>query len=94
MNETLLNEKRCNGIVTKREVKKIFLQIFPKQLDCVIKFGLDEKKKLELKNSLIADLNMNMCLKAYQCILTAMDIEDLNVWAKLAAEERAEAFKA
>lgn len=29
MNETLLNEKRCNGIVTKREVKQIFLKIFP-----------------------------------------------------------------
>jgi hypothetical protein len=37
MNDILLQEDRCVGVVTKREVKQIFTDIYKSQLQIVIK---------------------------------------------------------
>ena len=44
MNDILLQEDRCVGVVTKREVKQIFTDIYKSQLQIVIKMSPDEKK--------------------------------------------------
>lgn len=56
MNEGLIAENRCDGVVTKRQVKLTFIKIYKTQLDIVIKITLDEKKKVELQKALATDL--------------------------------------
>jgi hypothetical protein len=56
MNELLIAEKRCDGVVTKRQVKLNFIKIYKSQLEIVIKITLDEKKKAELQKALAVDL--------------------------------------
>lgn len=56
MNEVLIAENRCDGVVTKRQVKETFIKLYKSQLEIVIKVTMDEKKKAELKKALEADL--------------------------------------
>ena len=48
MNDLLLRDKWCDGVVTKRLVKQNFTHMYKSQLEIVIKVTLDEKKKAEL----------------------------------------------
>lgn len=52
MNEVMLSEKRCQGVVSKRQVKSIFQKMYKSQLEIVIKITLDEKKKEALQKAL------------------------------------------
>lgn len=56
MNEVLIAEHLCDGVVTKRQLKSNFVKIYKTQLEIVIKITLDEKKKVELQKALAADL--------------------------------------
>lgn len=44
MNETLLAEKHCVGVVTKREVRDLFVRLYQTQFAIVVKITLDDKK--------------------------------------------------
>jgi len=59
----------------------------------VIKTGLDEKKRDQLIKELQADMEKQKDTAIYQQILTAIDINDLQVWAKQEAALQAEVFK-
>ena len=93
MNETLKNEKRVQGEVTKRQVKANFIAMYKSQLEIVIKITLDEKKKAELQKALVADLKRQKCDSAYTKIISAIDPSDLNAWANQIASDLAEVVK-
>lgn len=90
----MILEKRCVGMVNKRAVKEVFTKIFKSQLEIVIRITLDEKKKDQLKKELTSDLAKKGDTEAYQKIISAIDVADLNIWATQVANELAVVYKA
>jgi len=52
MNDSLLRDRRCEGVVTKRFVKQNFVQIYRSQLEIVIKVTRMKRRRLSWKRLL------------------------------------------
>ena len=57
MNDALVSAKMVDGQrANKQQVQKVFQSMYKSQLELVIKYGLDEKKKEQLRTELDKDI--------------------------------------
>ena len=57
MNDALVSAKMVDGQrANKQQVQKVFQSMYKSQLELVIKYGLDEKKKEQLRAELDKDI--------------------------------------
>lgn len=59
----------------------------------MIKIGVDEKKAAELQKNLLLDLTKKQAVESYRKIVLAIELSDLQVWAKEVASVKAEKVK-